>query len=433
MGTYGIIDFNLTEEEMDISKIADRYTHRIGERFEHFTIIRPYGIRRERIVNSKTDKKYTRTTIFYEVQCNYVPEHKYIVRHTELTRGKDGRDRAVIRCACADRIHREKIFKKSNDKFTGMIVAGCECLRRSDNMVDRSIPIFVYRCAYCGKEFERRYDVMDAFEKKHPHVASGCEDCLVARHLMRKSQWTKDDIDKVAKKTLKTVVDRIYNPFDDNYYKYGGRGLTMDPQWDPYSGLYTPDECIQNMVNHMQTHDWAPGKEIERHVTNTGYLYDNCGWATRKEQNDNRRVTIYVEWRNRVYNSYEFRDMYQAAITDVWREVPPTTVRMKLYQLLHSKENILVRPNKDGTFRDQYGYVRMVPMIKIFPLYPDDKNPPVNNTAEYLHRLASNLKAGTPTRVTFSSKLAEQWITDDDLRSVGINNIMKYKDLLIML
>lgn len=74
----------------------------------------------------------------------------------------------------------------------------------------------------------------------------------------------------------------------------------------------------------------------------------------------------------------------------------------------------------------------MVPSLKVFPLYPDDKYPQVHNYREYLERLASNLKEGVPTRFPVSREFdTYTWVTRKDLDSVGIGDITQYGDLII--
>jgi len=40
-----------------------------------------------------------------------------------------------------------------------------------------------------------------------------------------------------------------------------------------------------------------PGAMLERQNNDLGYIKDNCVWATRAEQNRNRRNTVYYEFR----------------------------------------------------------------------------------------------------------------------------------------
>ncbi len=85
----------------------------------------------------------------------------------------------------------------------------------------------------------------------------------------------------------KHMMDRCYNERHKHYLNYGGRGISVCERWKNVA-LFCED---------VKT-GYEPGLTLDRIDSNGMYEPSNCRWATRRQQQNNRRVTVWVETPN---------------------------------------------------------------------------------------------------------------------------------------
>jgi hypothetical protein len=81
------------------------------------------------------------------------------------------------------------------------------------------------------------------------------------------------------------MLDRCRNPKSTVFAYYGGRGISVCERWRSFENFFA------DMGERPE------GRSIERNDVNGSYEPGNCRWATDKEQNLNKRNTVYMELR----------------------------------------------------------------------------------------------------------------------------------------
>lgn len=84
---------------------------------------------------------------------------------------------------------------------------------------------------------------------------------------------------------------RCNNPKNHAYKNYGGRGITVCNEWD---------EDFKSFYDWAMNNGYKPNLSIDRIDNDKGYCPDNCRWATRIEQSNNRRMCRHI-----IYNEVD--------------------------------------------------------------------------------------------------------------------------------
>lgn len=83
------------------------------------------------------------------------------------------------------------------------------------------------------------------------------------------------------------MKSRCYNANNEHFKDYGARGITVCEEWK---------DNFQAFYDWAMSHGFREDLTIDRIDVNKGYTPENCRWATAKEQQRNRRITIFLDY-----------------------------------------------------------------------------------------------------------------------------------------
>ena len=125
----------------------------------------------------------------------------------------------------------------------------------------------LYKCAYCGTEWETTTHSIS----NSPTKSCGCQIGRGFKHGLESNRFYS---------TWYAMVTRCNNLKSKDYKHYGARGITVCEEWLD----------IKNFIPWAErTHPNTSGVSLDRIDNDKGYSPENCRWADKVTQNTNQR------------------------------------------------------------------------------------------------------------------------------------------------
>jgi hypothetical protein len=109
----------------------------------------------------------------------------------------------------------------------------------------------------------------------------GCERSVTHGH-------TRQHTPSVEYQTWARMMRRCYNPNHDRYRFYGGQGITVAEEWHDFA----------NFLRAMGPKPF-PKAVLDRIDSAGPYAPGNCRWTTQRENTNNTRRNVWIEWDGR--------------------------------------------------------------------------------------------------------------------------------------
>lgn len=126
------------------------------------------------------------------------------------------------------------------------------------------------------------------------------------------------------------ILQRCLNPNVLNYARYGGRGITMYPEWiNNFQAFY-------DYVSKLE-HYGEKGYSLDRIDNNGNYEPDNLRWADAKTQARNTRRNVFVEYKGVKMTLAEVAELSEIKIITLWKRYQRGDIGERLFRPVETK------------------------------------------------------------------------------------------------
>jgi len=391
---------------------------RVGVCTPTYKVVKFIGMTTTNNVRDSHGHTFDITDAVYECQCTVNPEHP---NFTRTGRQIDKRPNQTGCTCCVSQGNADRATQKAIDTWVNNKLGGAKCIRYIGTS-KHSGPVFTWVCPFCGNEFEKPLKLLKLMAANHDQVDCGCQEFQRRCDSQAKHNnyagglfSARDPLTAKKANMAREIISRTSNPTNASYKNFGGRTMgnpiTRDGDWN--TGDYVTD--VKNIVDWLTDQGLTidDTRRIGRRNFNANYSRDNCILVEPDDIVNNRAVTVYYQYGNKVFTGTEASALFNYSTKTLIKHRTPTTVSKDMYEREHA--GLMLKLHKNGEIRDQDGFVHVIPKSYAFFRYPDWHNGPIDCYQELGPRILENIANDIVTRVI------RGWTTEEELIALGVD------------
>lgn len=145
--------------------------------------------------------------------------------------------------------------------------------------------------------------------------------------LQKELKTTHGDYKSPTYNSWDNMIGRCTRPSQPEYVRYGGKGITVDPEWKKSFLKFKQDMGER-----------PPGTTIDRKDVNGNYEPGNCRWATAVEQQNNKTNNVTILLNGKMLSIKEYSNA---------TNIPIQTIRNRLFAGV-PKDKLHLTPKQCG-------------------------------------------------------------------------------------
>ena len=207
--------------------------------------------------------------------CDCDCGNKVVIVGSSLTSGN------TTSCGCS----RKNKVDYEAEKLMGQKFGRLTVISRAENRINQQgrTQIMLHCKCDCGN---------DVVVYKNSLINGHTKSCGCFKREVNSNTATKHGMSRTRiYKTWEDMIKRCYNKSSNNYYRYGGRGITVFDEWLEFENFY---KYVSKLPHYNES-----GYSFDRIDNDGNYEPENVRWADNETQANNKSTNYYVTYNDK--------------------------------------------------------------------------------------------------------------------------------------